>query len=81
VKVGTGLDMDGHNVRAGFDKAFDVTFGLDDHKMYVEGEGRDRPHRLDNRKTERDIWYEPSVHHVEMDEVDFSQLGRFDLLA
>src|SRR6478736_174121 len=50
-------------------KCLDVALGLDDHQVDVDVYLGRLPHRVHDHRTERDVGYEATIHHVDVDPV------------
>jgi len=49
--------------------------------MSVEGQTSETRERLNHRQTDSDIWYEVTVHHVDVQDACAAALDRLDLLT
>ena len=76
-----GLDVDCDVLGAGSRELLDVTLGLHDHQMNVQGQLRRLPGRLHHERPDGDVGHEPSVHHVNVDEIGPCALHGLNFLA
>ena len=73
--------MDDDRVAAGLGERLDIPLGLDDHKMRLDRQLSNSPHRLSDRQTKADVRHKHAVHHVEMDTIGAAALDSLNLLA
>ena len=63
------LDMDRDEIGAGLRESVEIGIAGRDHQMHVEEEFGMRPQRRDDRRPDRDVRHEMTVHHIDMDPV------------
>ena len=68
------FDVHRHHRRAGLRERLDVPIWIFDLQVHVERNLRDPFDRLDDRRSDRDVRDEMSVHHVDVDEIGAAPL-------
>ena len=74
MEMGAGFVVNRHHVSAQRSNLLDITFGVNNHQMNVEGLTTSASHCLENRKAEGDIGDEDTVHYIQM-----KPIGRGDV--
>ncbi len=69
MEMGASFIVNRHHVSTQRSNLLDVTFGVDNHQMDVEGLTTSASHCLKNRKAEGDIGNEDTVHYIKMEPV------------
>ncbi len=67
-------------IGAGLDKRLKIALGFDDHQVYVERLRGRAAHGIDDRRTERNVRYEPAVHDVDVDPIRASRIDDANFL-
>src|SRR5574344_606100 len=81
MKMHTGFVMDIHHHGTQITNLLDELLGLDNHQMYIQRFITYLRHRFHHRKTERDIGYEHSIHHIEMQPVGITTIYHIHLTS
>ena len=53
--------------------------GMDNHQMHIEGLLAHFVHGLEHRKTKRNVWYEHSIHHIQVKPVGLAAVYHVNL--
>ena len=75
------LDVHRQVRRAGFRKFVNELVWVGDHQVDVEREGRDFANGFDDRRADRQVWDEMSVHHVHVKQIGARLLHGGDLIS
>src|SRR5678815_4880303 len=67
--------------RPGPREILEVLLGLHHHQMYVDGEGRQSPYRLDHLRAEREVRDEAAVHDVDVNDIRTARFALRDVLG
>ena len=68
-------------IGAGLREIAKITLWFDDHQVHVERLCGRAAHRIHDRRTERDVRYEPAVHDVDMNPIGARLIDGADFLA
>src|SRR5262249_38427431 len=78
VEVGTRFDVNGQPVRARVGERVEEPLRLYDHEMHIEEALRRFPYRLHDRRYNRQVGDEPTVHDVDVNPIGACLLDGFD---
>ena len=70
--------MDGDDVGSSVGKRLKIFFWLDDHEMDIDHLGRRGSDRSNDRRADRDVGHEPTVHDVNVNPVCTRSIDRLD---
>lgn len=79
VEVGACLVVDSHEHSSSLGRSADVTFGLNDHVVHIEGFLTDFAYGLQNRETEGDVGYKDTVHDIHVEPLGFTAIDHIDV--
>ena len=72
----TGLHLHVDVIGAGLGKVGHVTLRLHDHQMHVQWLCGHGAQRLHHQRSNRDVWYKTTIHHIHMDPVGTGLIHR-----
>mmetsp|Transcript_9404 Transcript_9404/g.40782 ORF Transcript_9404/g.40782 Transcript_9404/m.40782 type:complete len:247 (-) Transcript_9404:58-798(-) len=83
VKMDCGftLAMNGDDISSSLNEVRNSEFRLHNHKMHIQRLVSDGPQGIDDQGSNRDVWYESSVHDIDMDPVTSGLIDRSNFLS
>src|SRR5262245_2581234 len=81
MQMSISFNVHRNHLRTGFDELFSVTTGLRNHQVSIDRQTSCCHERLHNWEPDRDVWYEMTVHHIDVKNGRATTFDSLDLFS